>query len=58
MSKIVLSWRKGGPKAVICEISLDSPTCKRVSYDMDEGDPSLAPGMTHNVYDMDIGSLD
>jgi hypothetical protein len=58
MSKIVLSWRKGGPKAVICEVSLGRPTCKGVSYDMDEGDSSLAQGVIHNVYDTDIGSLD
>jgi hypothetical protein len=42
---------------VICEVSLDRPTCKGVSCDMDEGNPSLAPGMIHNVYDTDIGSL-
>ncbi len=58
MSKIVLSWRKGGLKAVICKVSLDRPTCKGVSYDMDEGDPSLATGKIHNVYDTNIGSLD
>ncbi len=42
---------------MICEVSLDRPTCKGVSCDMDEGNPSLAPGMIHNVYDTDIGSL-
>ncbi len=31
------SWRKGSPKAVDREVSLDWPTHKGMSYDGDEG---------------------
>ena len=37
MSRIVLTWRKGSPKAVDCEVSLDGPTHKGVSCDRDKG---------------------
>jgi hypothetical protein len=35
-SRIILPWRKGGAKAVVCEVSLDGPKRieQRVSYDM------------------------